>query len=163
MANRIRGITVEIGGDTTKLSKALEGVNKTIKNTQTQLKDVEKLLKLDPKNTELLSQKQKLLADSISATKDKLATLKTAAEQANAALANPCYTETALTERLSVILMQSAEEPCFVFLFLSAVQYTLSPVSAWFLRQSVLHLTYPLRQHTLHSVQDLKALNCYNM
>lgn len=47
MANRIKGITVEIGGDTTKLSKALEGVNKNIKNTQTQLKDVEKLLKLD--------------------------------------------------------------------------------------------------------------------
>ena len=88
MANRIKGITVEIGGDTTKLSKALEGVNKNIKNTQSQLKDVEKLLKLDPKNTELLSQKQKLLADSISATKDKLATLKTAAEQANTALAN---------------------------------------------------------------------------
>lgn len=93
MANRIRGITVEIGGDTTRLSKALEGVNKTIKNTQTQLKDVEKLLKLDPKNTELLSQKQKLLADSISATKDKLATLKTAAEQANAALAKGDITQ----------------------------------------------------------------------
>ncbi|MEI2987518.1 MAG: phage tail tape measure protein [Oscillospiraceae bacterium] len=88
MANRIKGITVEIGGDITKLSKALEGVNKSIRNTQTQLKDVEKLLKLDPKNTELLSQKQKLLADSISATKEKLATLKTAAEQANTALAN---------------------------------------------------------------------------
>lgn len=88
MANRIKGITVEIGVDTTKLSKALEGVNKSIKNTQTQLKDVEKLLKLDPRNTELLSQKQKLLADSISATKEKLATLKTAAEQANTALAN---------------------------------------------------------------------------
>ena len=88
MANRIKGITVEIGGDTTKLSKALESVNGTIKNTQTQLKDVEKLLKLDPTNTELLSQKQRLLADSITATKDKLATLKTAAEQANQALAN---------------------------------------------------------------------------
>ena len=88
MANRIKGITVEIGGDTTKLSKALECVNKNIKNTQSQLKDVEKLLKLDPKNTELLSQKQKLLADSISATKEKLATLKNAAEQANTALAN---------------------------------------------------------------------------
>ena len=93
MANRIKGITVEIGGDTTKLSKALEGVNKNIKNTQSQLKDVEKLLKLDPKNTELLSQKQKLLADSISATKDKLATLKTAAEQANTALANGDITQ----------------------------------------------------------------------
>ena len=88
MATKIKGITVEIGGDTTKLSKALEGVNKTIKNTQTQLKDVEKLLKLDPTNTELLSQKQRLLADSITTTKDKLATLKTAAEQANQALAN---------------------------------------------------------------------------
>nr|DAO09684.1 MAG TPA: minor tail protein [Caudoviricetes sp.] len=88
MANRIKGITVEIGGDTTKLSKALEGVNKNIKNTQTQLKDVEKLLKLDPTNTELLSQKQKLLADAVTATKEKLETLKTAAEQANQALAN---------------------------------------------------------------------------
>ena len=88
MANRIKGITVEIGGDTTKLSKALESVNKNIKNTQTQLKDVEKLLKLDPTNTELLSQKHKLLADAVSATKDKLSTLKIAAEQANSALAD---------------------------------------------------------------------------
>ena len=76
MANRIKGITVEIGGDTTKLSKALDGVNKNIKSTQTQLKDVEKLLKLDPTNTELLAQKQKLLADSVSATREKLDALK---------------------------------------------------------------------------------------
>ena len=88
MANRIKGITVEIGGDTTKLSKALEGVNTDIKGTQTQLKDVQKLLKLDPSNTELLSQKHKLLADAVSATKEKLEVLKTAAEQANTALAN---------------------------------------------------------------------------
>ena len=88
MAGRIKGITVEINGDTTKLSKAIEGVNKNIKNTQTQLKDVEKLLKLDPTNTELLSQKHKLLADAVKATKEKLETLKTAAEQANQALAN---------------------------------------------------------------------------
>ena len=88
MANRIKGITVEIGGDTTKLSKALEGVNKNIKNTQTQLKDHQKLLKLDPTNTELLSQNHKLLADPVTATKEKLQTLKTAAEQANQALAN---------------------------------------------------------------------------
>ena len=54
MADRIRGITVAIGGDTTGLSKALSGINKDIKNTQSQLKDVEKLLKLDPSNTELL-------------------------------------------------------------------------------------------------------------
>ncbi len=88
MANRIKGITVEIGGDTTKLSKALEGVNKNIKNTQTQLKDVEKLLKLDPTNTELLSQKQKLLADAVSSTSDKLETLKKASEQAAKTKAN---------------------------------------------------------------------------
>ena len=93
MANRIKGITVEINGDTTKLSKALEGVNKNIRNTQTQLKDVEKLLKLDPTNTELLSQKQKLLADAVSSTKEKLETLKTAAKQANTALANGDITQ----------------------------------------------------------------------
>ena len=87
MAGRIKGITVEIGGDTTKLSKALESVNKQIKNTQSQLKDVEKLLKLDPGNTELLVQKHKLLGDAVAQTKEKLETLKTAAEQANEALA----------------------------------------------------------------------------
>lgn len=83
MANRIKGITVEIGGDTTKLQTALKGVNGQIKNTQSALRDVEKLLKLDPHNTELLSQKQKLLTQAIGETKEKLATLKTAAEQAN--------------------------------------------------------------------------------
>lgn len=85
---RIKGITVEIGGDTTKLQTALKGVNSEIKNTQAHLKDVEKLLKLDPGNTDLLAQKQKLLSDAVSETKDKLTTLKTAAEQANTALAN---------------------------------------------------------------------------
>ena len=88
MANRIKGITVEIGGDTTKLQTALKGVNTQIKNTQSQLKDVEKLLKLDPGNTELLVQKHKLLGDAVKETKEKLETLKTAAEQANTALAN---------------------------------------------------------------------------
>lgn len=88
MANRIKGITVEIGGDTTKLQTALKGVNTQIKNTQSQLKDVEKLLKLDPGNTELLAQKHKLLGDAVKETKEKLDTLKTAAEQANTALAN---------------------------------------------------------------------------
>lgn len=82
MASRIRGITVEIGGDTTGLEKALQSVNKSLRDTQSQLKDVERLLKLDPSNTELLSQKQKLLAQSISDTKQKLEALKTAQEQA---------------------------------------------------------------------------------
>lgn len=86
--SRIKGITVEISGGTTKLQTALKGVNSEIKNTQSQLKDVEKLLKLDPGNTELLAQKQKLLSSAVSETKEKLVTLKTAAEQANQALAN---------------------------------------------------------------------------
>ncbi|WNX86041.1 phage tail tape measure protein [Agathobaculum sp. NTUH-O15-33] len=88
MANRIKGITVEIGGDTTKLQTALKGVNGEIKNTQAQLKDVEKLLKLDPGNTELLAQKHRLLGQAVEETKGKLQTLKVAAEQANTALAN---------------------------------------------------------------------------
>ena len=87
-ANRIKGITIEIGGDTTKLQTALKGVNTEVRNTQQQLKDVEKLLKLDPGNTELLAQKHKLLGEAVAATKEKLETLKTAAEQANTALAN---------------------------------------------------------------------------
>ncbi len=88
MANRIKGITVEIGGDTTKLQTALKGVNSSIRDTQIQLRDVEKLLKLDPGNTELLVQKHKLLGEAVGETKEKLSTLKTAAEQANTALAN---------------------------------------------------------------------------
>ena len=87
-ASRIKGITIEIGGDTTKLQTALKGVNTEIKNTQQQLKDVEKLLKLDPGNTELLAQKHKLLGEAVQETNEKLETLKTAAEQANTALAN---------------------------------------------------------------------------
>lgn len=86
MASRIKGITVEIGGDTTGLDKALKSVNTTIKNTQSSLKDVNKLLELDPSNTELLSQKQKLLKDAIGATKEKLDSLKAAQEQAKAQL-----------------------------------------------------------------------------
>ena len=81
--SRIKGITVEIGGDITKLQTALKKVNSEVKNTQTQLKDVEKLLKLDPGNTELLCQKQKLLSGAVSETKEKFETSKTAAEQAN--------------------------------------------------------------------------------
>lgn len=76
MARRIQGITVEIGGDTTKLQNALKGVNGQIKSTQSQLKDVNKLLKLDPGNTELLAQKHKLLAESVGETKEKIGNLK---------------------------------------------------------------------------------------
>lgn len=81
MADRIKGITIEIGGDTTALSKALSGVNKEISTTQKQLRDVERLLKLDPGNVTLLEQKQRLLADSVEQTKQKLDSLKSAEKQ----------------------------------------------------------------------------------
>ena len=93
MAGRIQGITVEIGGDTTKLQTALKGVNTEIRNTQSQLKDVDKLLKLDPGNTELLAQKHRLLGDAVKETKEKLETLKTAAEQAEQALKDGTITQ----------------------------------------------------------------------
>ena len=60
MASRIKGITVEIGGDTSGLEKSLSTVNNSIKKTQSQLRDVNNLLKLDPSNTILLAQKQEL-------------------------------------------------------------------------------------------------------
>lgn len=84
MANdkRIKGLTIEIGGDTTQLSESLHDVNKSITSTQAQLKDVERLLKLDPTNTEMLAQKQDLLTQAISKTEEKLETLKDAAAQA---------------------------------------------------------------------------------
>lgn len=87
MASRIQGIIVEIGGDTTKLSTALSKVNKEIRDTQSQLKDVNKLLKLDPGNADLMAQKQRLLTQAISETKEKLDSLKLASQQANDALA----------------------------------------------------------------------------
>lgn len=86
MPNRVKGITVEIGGDTTGLHKALKSVEKEIKSTESTLKDVNKLLKLDPKNTELLAQKQKLLQQEIEQTEDKLKALKNADKQAKAQL-----------------------------------------------------------------------------
>lgn len=79
--NVIKGITIEIGGDVTKLDKALTGVNKQSRNLQAELRDVNKLLKLDPKNTELLAQKQEILTEAIEATSEKLDVLKEAEAQ----------------------------------------------------------------------------------
>ncbi len=81
MAGKIKGITIEIAGNTQPLNKALESVNKQSKDLQTELKQVERLLKLDPQNTELLAQKQKLLADAVNNTKSKLDTLREAERQ----------------------------------------------------------------------------------
>ena len=80
-ASTIKGITIEIGGDTTKLDKALSGVNKQSRDLQKELKEVEKGLKLDPKNTELLAQKQTLLKEAVAATSEKLDVLKSAEAQ----------------------------------------------------------------------------------
>lgn len=92
MADRIKGITIEIDGDTKGLSQALKGVNKDIKSTQTQLKDVEKLLKLDPHNVTLLGQKMKLLQTEIGQTKDKLSQLKSVSEEMEKGLKNGTVT-----------------------------------------------------------------------
>ena len=81
MSKKIRGLTIEIGGDVTLLNKALGEVNKHSRDLQSELRQVERLLKLDPKNTELLAQKQKILAESVDNTKKKLDTLKEAEKQ----------------------------------------------------------------------------------
>ena len=87
MANRIRGITVEIGGDTTKLDKALKGTNKQLSSTQSSLRDGERRLKLDPGNVTLLEQRQRLLSSAVETTSEKLRTLQQAADGADTALA----------------------------------------------------------------------------
>lgn len=87
--SRIAGITIEINGDTTQLSKALSGVNKDLQNTQSALRDVDKLLKLDPSNVTLLRQKQDLLTKAISDTKSKLDTEKQALAQLKSADQTP--------------------------------------------------------------------------
>lgn len=76
MPGQIKGITIEIGGNTQPLNKALEDVNKKTRDVQSELKQVERLLKLDPSNTELLAQKQKLLADAVNNSREKLDRLK---------------------------------------------------------------------------------------
>ena len=82
----IKGITIEIGGDTTGLQKALSDVNGRIKSTQAQLRDVNNLLKLDPTNTVLVAQKQELLKNAIAETAEKLDSLEAAQKDVNEAL-----------------------------------------------------------------------------
>ncbi|MGG6437373.1 phage tail tape measure protein [Saccharococcus caldoxylosilyticus] len=81
MAETVRGINVVIGADTTKLGKALEDVNKKSKDIQSELRQVERLLKFDPSNTTLLAQKQQLLAQQIENTSEKLNRLKSVQQQ----------------------------------------------------------------------------------
>ena len=81
-ANRIKGITIEIDGNTTKLQDSLQDVDKQLRTTQTNLRDINKLLKLDPHNTELVAQKQKNLKEAIDLTKKRLDALKNAQTEA---------------------------------------------------------------------------------
>lgn len=81
----IKGITISIGGDTTPLQKALKSVDSQSVNLQRELSKVEKLLKFDPANVELLTQKQTLLSGSIENTKKRLEALKEAQEKVNKA------------------------------------------------------------------------------
>lgn len=84
MAGNIKGITIQLGADTTKLSKALSSADKAIKNTQKQLSDVQNALKFDPGNTDLLADKQRLLGDRVNETKQKLDALQAAQEALDA-------------------------------------------------------------------------------
>lgn len=89
----IKGITIEFRGDTTKLGKALNDVNKEIRTTDSALREVDKALKLDPTNVELLAQKEELLNKQIEQTKEKLELQKTAAHEAAQALAEGTITQ----------------------------------------------------------------------
>lgn len=93
MAESIKGISVVIGAETTALTAALSDVNKKSRDVQSELKQVEKLLKLDPTNTDLIAQKQKLLGDAVANTRDKLDRLRAAQEQVNQQFANGDITE----------------------------------------------------------------------
>ncbi len=81
MSKNIRGITVEISAATQGLDKVMADVNKQSRDINKELRDVNRLLKFNPKDTELLSQKQKLLGDQVAATKEKLDRLKAAEAQ----------------------------------------------------------------------------------
>ena len=83
IAGSIKGITIVIDGDTKNLNKALADVNKKSKDLQSELRQVEKLLKLNPEDTTLLAQKHKILAEAVANSKEKLDRLKSAQEQVN--------------------------------------------------------------------------------
>ena len=102
-SSRIAGITIEIGGDTTKLVKALSSVDKAVKQTQTNLRDINKALKFDPGNTALLKDKQVELGNAINETKQKLEAEKQALEQMQNSPGFDKNSESAETSRLRLI------------------------------------------------------------
>lgn len=87
-ANNLKGLTIEIGGDTTSLSNALKNVNKDISTIQSNLRTVNSALKLDPSNVEAVAMKQELLSQAVDATREKLETLQEARRQADEQMAN---------------------------------------------------------------------------
>lgn len=98
-SKKLQGITIEIDGNTTKLSDSLKDVNKVIVSTQSELKNINSLLKLDPGNTTLLAQQQKVLADAIKGTSEKLETLREAKRQADARIASGAEEENSASYR----------------------------------------------------------------
>lgn len=108
-SNRIKGITIEIDGNVTKLQKALDSTNKDLKTTQSNLRDVNKLLKLDPGNVDLLRQKQKLLNDAISGVNDRLAKEKEALRQLKEADQTP-----EVTQQMEALQRQIADDEAYL-------------------------------------------------
>lgn len=109
MAGKIKGITIEIGGNTTKLDKALKQVNNTSRDLTSQLKDINKSLKFNPGNTELIAQKQRVLSEAVGNTKDKLNTLKDAHKQASKQLADGKIGKDAFDELTREIIISENE------------------------------------------------------
>ena len=108
-SNRIKGITIEIDGDVTGLQKSLESTNKDLKTTQANLRDVNKLLKLDPGNVDLLKQKQKGLEDAIKGVNDRLAKEKEALKQLKAADQSP-----EVTRQMEALQRQIADDEAYL-------------------------------------------------
>ena len=110
MAGDIRGISIEIGGDTLPLQRALKEVNKETSKLQNELKYVDKALKLDPKNTDLLRQKQQLLAKTVEETKNKLEVLKNAERDAQEKMSQGIEINQEDYRRLQREIVETAEQ-----------------------------------------------------
>lgn len=132
-AGNIKGITIEIGGDTTKLSKALSGVNSSCSSLQKELREVDKLLKLDPSNTELLAQKQKILKEAIGSTKEKLDTLKEAEKQVQEQFENGEVSE----EQYRALQREIAQQKSNWEIWSSRRRKAIKSLRAWLMQQTI--------------------------
>lgn len=109
MAGEIKGITIELNGDTTKLGKALADIQSEGRKVTSSLRDIEKTLKFNPGNTELVAQQQKKLQDAIENTKDKLKILTTAQEQMQSKMGSADFNEEAYEELQREIIKTSSQ------------------------------------------------------